>query len=160
MECFEEVLNEFAMGDMTEAGRGGDPTAEMVDLIAQVNQVYHQNQQRYGDEFCLLNKSDGFYALTRDVVLSRGSVIIVTRSPYDRNSADTEKIPCFRTVRGQVVKYLDDFSNYGDYKWAKKRLKQILRDAATYNSYNDEQNVLPGDDESAEMKLDKRYGLA
>ena len=171
-ECFVEVLQEDYMQDrikektgstpfdVDEAGRGGDPTTEMVNLIAQVNQAYHQNQQRYGDSFCLLDKSDGgFYGLARDVVLSRGSVVIVTTNPYSRNQADTERIPCFRTIRGKVVKYIDEFSNYGDYKWAKKRLKEILRDAALYNSYNDEQNMLPGDDEKAEMKLDKKYGL-
>ena len=171
MECFEEVLCEDwfqdrikektgnTMVDMDEAGRGGDPTAEMTALIMQVNQAFHQNKERYGDEFCFLTKGEGFYGLARDVVLSRGSVVIVTKSPYSRNGVDTEKIPCFRTVRGKVVKYIDDFSNYGDYKWARKRMKELLRDAANYNAYNDDQNNLPGDDENAEMKLDRRYGI-
>ena len=131
---------------------------QMQELVNQANQAYENAKQVTEDDTCLMGGRDNpQYGLAQPITFSRGNVIIVTVSPYEREPYK-EVIKCFRTVRGVTVKFSDDDAYpYGGYQYAVKTLRSIIRDAQRGIQYFHEMD--PNWDDKTQERYNKKFGM-
>ena len=154
----EEAFNKLDGIMEANVSNGTNLIMKMQELVNQANQAYEDAKQRTEDDACLMGGRDNpMYGLVQPIKLQRGSVVIVTKSPYERDN-DTETIRCFKTVRGVTMKVSDEEAYpYGGYQYALKRLRQIIRDAQRGIEYNS--TFDPNWDEKTQQKYDKKFGF-
>lgn len=145
--------------DIDEAvSNGAKLILQMQELVQQANQAYENAKQVTEDETCLMGGRDNpQYGLVQPITFSRGSVIIVTKSPYERNP-DREVIRCFKTVRGVTMKVTDDEAfPYGGYQYAVKTLRNIIKHAQRGIEYFHAMD--PNWDDKTQEKFNRKYGM-